>query len=145
MQIPLSGSEPVRLHMVKGVAKRVGVHRENPDKVLILFTGADEQHTVGLLSVQSGQVTRLLYDHQSRDAQRLYRHLQGWARVYGNTTLSVPDQSTPGAADAGERTDVYRKHGDEAPVNLSTCKGANCGQPSLSYDGRQVAFVKAEG
>jgi hypothetical protein len=144
MQIPLSGSEPVQLHMVQGVAKLVGVHRENPDKVLILLTGTDDQHAVGLLSVQSGQVTPLPYDHQSRDAQRLYRHLQGWERVYGNTTLSVQDQSTSGAAGVGERTNAYLKQGDEAPVNLSACKGANCGQPSLSHDGRRVAFVKAE-
>ena len=144
MQIPLSGSEPVRLHTVKGVAKLVGVHQEAPDKVLILLTGPDDQHAVGLLSVQSGQVTPLPYDHQSGDAQRLYRHLQGWERVYGDTTLSIQDQSTPGGADAGEWTDVFLKRGDEASVNLSACKGASCGQPSLSHDGRQIAFVKAE-
>ena len=31
------------------------------------------------------------------------------------------------------------------PQNLSACDGVNCGQPSLSPDGRRIAFVKAGG
>jgi hypothetical protein len=143
VQVPLSGSEPVRLHVIKGVTKFVGVHREDPDKVLILCTGAADRHTVGLLSVQSGRVAPLPFDHQSTDAQRVYR-LQEWEGVYGDITLSVQEQSTPGAADAGARTDVYRRQGNTPPVNLSTCKSANCGQPSLSHDGRRVVYVRAE-
>jgi hypothetical protein len=142
-QLPLSDNAPVRLYTVQGVTKLVGFHREDPDKVLILLTGADQQHAVGLLSITSGQVTPLPYDRQSEDAQRLYRHVQGWERVYGTTILYVQAQSPQGAAGAGEWTDVYRKHGDEAPANISKCDDAHCGQPSLSHDGRQVAFVKA--
>jgi len=41
-----------------------------------------------------------------------------------------------------EWTEVYAKRGDAPPVRLSHCDGAPCVQPSLSPDGKQVAFVR---
>jgi hypothetical protein len=32
----------------------------------------------------------------------------------------------------------------QEPVDVSRCDGTNCGQPSMSADGRLIAFVKAE-
>jgi hypothetical protein len=42
------------------------------------------------------------------------------------------------------RTDVFRNLGNGGPLNLSHCNGVNCGQPSLSENGRLLVFVRAK-
>jgi hypothetical protein len=62
-------------------------------------------------------------------------HLQGWTREYGTTRVE---------------TDLVRGWSNvrlvrqgEDPVDVSQCGDVHCGQPSLSFAGDQVVFVKA--
>ena len=64
-------------------------------------------------------------------------------RVYGDTKVYVRTESKSDMAGSVGWTDVYLKQGNNSPLNVSRCDGVNCGQPSLSNDGRQVVFVKA--
>jgi len=41
-------------------------------------------------------------------------------------------------------SDVYLKVGKQEPVDVSRSDGVNCGQPSLSENGRLLVFVKAK-
>ena len=144
VRISVVGGEPERLLTVPGIIKIVGFHTKDHDKVLMLTQSEADRLMVGLISLQSGQVIPLSYDRQSDIDQRLLSHLQEWERVYDRTAVYVQRETKPGPAGPMEWTDVFLKQGGHEPVNVSQCNEANCGQPSLSHDGRQVVFVKAE-
>jgi len=144
VRIPVSGGEAESLYTIPGSIKLVGFSMADPDKVLILVQGKEDTLPVGLLSLQSGQVLPIPYDKQSPEDQLLLAHLQGWERVYTNTTVYVKRETKMGMAGLKEWTDIYYKRRDNEPVNLSRCDGNHCGQPALSHDGRQVVFVHAQ-
>jgi hypothetical protein len=143
VRIPKTGGEPERLHTLKGVMKIVGFDQADQDKALILLE-EDGGTAVGLLSLASGQTIRLPYDRTSEEDQSLIIHMQEWTRVYGDTTLYVKGETKRRLAGYTEWTDVYLKRGETPPLNLSKCDGVDCGQPSLSPDGGQVVYIRAE-
>ena len=143
IQIPLSGGEPKSLYSLKAVTKIVGVDKGDPDKALILLREAGGSDAAGILALKNGQVTLLSYDRESQDHGGMISHMKDWERVYGDTKVSVRTESKSGMAGTIGWTDVYLKKGTSSPMNVSRCDGVNCGQPSLSHDGRQVVFVKA--
>jgi Tol biopolymer transport system component len=71
--------------------------------------------------------------------------VRGQERTYGDAAVYVKTESKRGLSRTIEWTDVYFRRGSSPPQNLSACDGVNCGQPSLSPDGRRIAFVKAGG
>jgi hypothetical protein len=125
------------------VTKLVGLDREDADKALILLTDQDGRDAAGLLSLKSGQVTLLPYDRESQAHEGMISHMKEWERVYGDAKVYVESESKRVMAGTIGWTDAYLKKGDRPPLNVSRCDGVNCGQPSLSYNGRQVVFVKA--
>jgi hypothetical protein len=143
VQLPLSDGEPKKLYSIKGVTKIVGLDREDADKVLILLQDVEGRDAAGLLSLKSGQVTPLTYDRKSQDHRRMISHMKEWERVYGDAKVYVRSESKRVLSGTIGWTDVYLKKEDSSPLNVSRCDGVNCGQPSLSYNGRQVVFVKA--
>ncbi len=140
--MPTGGGEARPGHALKGASKLVGFSPERPGEVLVVFE-TDGAPWLGFVALASGQVTRLPHDRASREHRSLIAHVMDWERVYGDTTLYVKAESKQGLTGPVEWTDVYLKRRSE-PVNVSRCDGVNCGQPSLSHDGRRVAFVKAQ-
>ena len=65
-------------------------------------------------------------------------------RTYGETTVYTKTETKPGLSRPIEWTDVFLTRGAASPQNVSACDGVNCVQPSLSPDGRSVAFVKLQ-
>jgi Tol biopolymer transport system component len=43
-----------------------------------------------------------------------------------------------------EWTDVYIQQGDGKAKNVSRCDRSNCGQPSLSPDGKTVVYIQSQ-
>lgn len=143
LRVPAFGGQPEKLQSLPGVTKIVGFQREDPDKALMLLEG-EKDNSVGVLSLQSGKLTPIPYGKSGED-RRMLTHLKGWERVYDSTNVYVKTETFQ---DEGgrtrERSDVYVEQSDEAPVNVSRCDGAHCGQPSLSPDGDRVVYVKSE-
>jgi len=141
VEIKVSGliETPIPLFSVSGITKLVGGVKDDSDTILVLQT----DDAVGLLSLETGQVTPLPYDAKSSEARRMINHLRGWSREYGNSRLYVERQTDVGLGGfTTEWTDVIFKEGQKSPENLSHCQGTNCRQPSLSPDGTLVVYVK---
>jgi hypothetical protein len=141
-RIPLAEGEPEALFSLEGLVKLVGFSTVNPENVLIVKETDVGLIGAGLLSL----ITRKVAIHvpKSREERRLLVHLKGWRRVYGDTVLYVKRETKDTMSGAIQWDDVYIKQGGESPANLSRCDGINCGQPSLSSDGRKVVYVKKE-
>lgn len=140
-----SSGEMKKLYSIAGVTKLVAGSTDNPDALLILLTGnAGEHSRVGLLSVSTGKVTPLAFDpHSSADLQ-MVEDLEGWTRSYSDKQIYVQRQTKQALSGTVEWSDVFLKVTGQEPVNVSRCNGENCGQPSLSSDGRLLIFVKSE-
>ena len=133
-----------RLFNLKGVVKLVGLNMDDPDSILILLEHQDGHPALGILSLKIGQVTEISPDGEDQEFRRALAHAQGWERVYGTTKVYVKTEVKNDLAGPLEWSDVYLKHSKTEPKNLSQCDGINCGQPSLSQDGRQVVYIKAQ-
>jgi hypothetical protein len=144
VRIPVYGAEPKELFPVKGVVKLVGFGLEEPDRLLLLKKSADDRLAVGFYSMQSGKFTKMPYDENSPEDREMLNHLKGWKRVYGRNTVSTKSETKKVVGGITKQwTDVYLKQGQQNPLNISKCDGQNCGQPSLSPDGRMVVYIKA--
>ena len=138
--VPLSGGEPEKRATLPGAMKLVGFHKQDKDKLLVLFKGS-RGAAVGILSLKDGKVSPVPYG--SEDISTL-NHLRGWERVYGNTTVREKIEHAQEMGQNQEWTDAYLDRGADSPRNISRCKGTNCGQPSLSFDGDKVVYIKAQ-
>ena len=58
--------------------------------------------------------------------------------------IDVKRQSKRALSGTVEWSDVFLEVGNQTPVDASKCEGVNCGQPSLSENGRQLVFIKAQ-
>ena len=74
----------------------------------------------------------------------MLEHLSAWDRDYGETRVYINQQTKSGMAGTLSWTDVFLKKASNTPINVSNCDGVNCGQPSLSPDGKLLAFVRAD-
>ncbi len=144
MQVPLAGGDGKKLYSVASVTKLVGAGADDPGKILILLQGGPGGHPlVGLLTVSTAAVTLLPYDPASSQQLQIVEGLQGSARTYGDQHVYVEKQTKQAMSGTVEWLDVFHRVGDAKPVDVSQCDGTNCGQPSLSKDGRLLVFVKA--
>lgn len=145
MRIPGTGGEGKRLYSVEGIAKLVGASSEDAATVLILLRSEAGGHPrVGLLRVSTGAVTSVPYDPAASQDLQMVEDLGGWSRTYGDRQIFVQKQSKEALSGTVEWCDVFLRVGSQPPMDISRCDGANCGQPSLSEDGRLLVFVKAE-
>lgn len=127
---------------VPGASKLVGFDSEAPDDLVVLLDAAPGTSPLAVVSVRTAAVTRLPYDG-STDEQRLLGTIRGDVRAYGHLRLYTATETRRGLMRSVEWTDVFLARDSETPVNVSRCDGLDCGQPALSPDGRQVAFVRA--
>ena len=145
VQIASVGGHSRKLYSVDGIMKLVGTSSADTGTILILLRGeAGGRPRVGLLSVTTGAVTPLAYDPASSQDLQVVEELEGSSRTYGDRHIYVKRQSKQALSGRVEWSDVFLQVGSQPPVNASHCDGQNCGQPSLSADGRLLVFVKAE-
>ncbi len=142
VRVPRAGGSAVKVQDAAGVSKLVGFDRSAPDEIVVLLDDATGS-PLGALSLRSGKITRLPYDPRSNEEQRALTEVRGQVRVYGATTLYIKTETKQGLSRPVEWTDVYVQSGGP-PRNISACDGVSCGEPTLSPDGRVVAFIKAQ-
>jgi hypothetical protein len=145
MQVSSGGGEGKKLYSVDGITKLVGSGPDEPGNVLILLRGESGGHPrVALLTVSTGAVTVIPYDPSSSEDLQMVENLQGWSRTYGDKYIYVKRQSKQALSGTVEWSDVFLKVGNQEALDVSQCDGAQCGQPSLSENGRLLVFVKAK-
>jgi Tol biopolymer transport system component len=145
MQVSSAGGEGKKLCSVDAIIKLVGSGSEDPGKVLILLRGEAGGHPrVALLTVNTGAVTVVPYDPASSQDLQMVENLQGWSRTYGDQHVYVKRQAKQALSGTVEWSDAFLKVGNQEEVDVSRCDGAQCGQPSLSENGRLLVFVKAK-
>jgi hypothetical protein len=127
-----------------GAIKLVGFDAQNPDDLVVLLDAPAGQSPMAVASLKSKTVSPLPYDPKSADERAVLAQVRAQDRVYGNATVYTKTESKQGMSRKLEWTDVYLQRGSTPPQNVSKCDGVNCGQPSLSPDGRSIAFVKSK-
>jgi hypothetical protein len=130
-------------HKISGVEKLVGFDREDPDKLLVM-TDKDTA-PLALLSLKTGNLTPLPYDPKSKEHRRMLSHVKGEERVYGAARVYVKTERKQTMEGELEWNEVYLQQGEAMPRNISNGDGVNCGQPSLSPDGKAVVYIWAGG
>lgn len=140
-QVSLQTGAASKLHEVAGLTKVVGINRDDANKILVLIKRGPTT-APSLLSLATGAIAEISYDANSPNDRKLLNHLKGWERVYGDTMVYPRAQTRESVTGTVEWQDVFLKKDDAAPVNVSRCEGANCGQPSLSGDGSKVVFIR---
>jgi hypothetical protein len=136
--------EVKKLYSIADITKLVGFSLDHPDELLMLRRDSTGQTRVELLILRSGKRIAVEFDPASNDDRSMVEHLQSWDRSYGDKTIYVKRESKSEVFGKIEWTDVYFKDGRRGAVNASRCDGVNCGQPSLSADGRKLVFVMEE-
>ncbi len=145
VQVPVAGGQARKLYSVDGILKLVGNSSADAGTVLILLRGeSDSRPRVGLLTVATGAVTPVPYDPGSSQDLQMLEGIEGWSRSYGDRHIYVKRQSKKALSGTVEWSDVFLEVGNQTPVDASQCEGVNCGQPSLSENGRQLVFIKAQ-
>jgi hypothetical protein len=144
VRVALVDGKVTNLFTVAGVTKLVGFTEDDPDKVLVLSRDSSGVPAVAFLSVTTGKLDPLPYDPSSTDDRRLVEYLSAWNRRYGDTILYTDEQTKAGMAGTLSWADVFLKKGSSEVTDVSNCDGTNCGQPSLSRDGKLVAFVRSD-
>jgi hypothetical protein len=143
VRVPRAGGETKKLYSVDGILKLVGASSEDAETVLILLRGGADGHPrVGLLTVRTGSVTPTPYDAASSRDLQVVEDLEGWSRTYGDRHIYTHRESKQALSGTVEWSDVFLQVDSQRPLDVSQCDGVNCGQPSLSADGRWLVFVK---
>lgn len=140
-QVSLQTGAASKLHEVAGLTKVVGIDRDDANKILVLIKRGSTT-APSLLLLTTGAIAEISYNANSPNDRKLLNHLKGWERVYGDTMVYPRAQTRESVTGTVEWQDVFLKKDDAAPVNVSRCDGANCGQPSLSGDGSKVVFIR---
>lgn len=152
VRIPVSGGTEQTIPNKTGITKLIGVHEDDPNKVLVLMKKGD-QTAIGFLSLSDDRVSEIEYETDSAEGKILFARLAGWDRMYCNTEVYVETQCERNASGGCKRdgnnktktwTDVMVKRSYLSPINVSNCQGELCGQPSLSLDGNTIVYVSRE-
>jgi hypothetical protein len=145
LRFSAGSSQGKRLYPANGITKLVASSSDDADEVLVLQSDGSGGHPrVGSLSISTGKVTQEPYDPTSSQDLQKVENLESWDRVYGEKRIYVKRESKQAMSGLVEWTDVFQRASSGETVNVSQCDGANCGQPSMSSDGRLIVFVKAE-
>jgi hypothetical protein len=143
VRLPQEMGGGVAVHKVPGVRKLVGFDARNPDELVVLLDATGAASPLGVLSLASGRVAPLPYDDTSEEQRHMLARIRSDERHYGTTGVYLTTQSRPGKTRPLRWTDVYIRSASAAGRNISRCDGVSCAQPTVSPDGRSVAFIKA--
>jgi len=142
VRLGAQGGSAIPLAGAPKIVKLVGIDATSPDEVIVLLDAPASP--LGVLSLQSGNVSPLPYDDSSDEQRRMLAQIRAQDRTYGETKVYTKTETKSGLSRPIEWTDVFLTRGAGSPQNVSACDGVNCVQPSLSPDGRSVAFVKLQ-
>jgi hypothetical protein len=134
---------PPILRKIPGVEKLVGFDRNDHEKLLVVLD--KDTAPLALLSLKTGNLTPLPYDPKSKEHRLMLSHVKGQQRVYGIARVYVKKESKKAMEGEREWGEVYLQQGEAMPHNISDGDGVNCGQPSLSPDGKAVVYIRAIG
>lgn len=143
VRVSFAGGKVTTLVSIAGLIKLVGFNMDDPDQVLVVTRDSSGHPGVAFLSVSGGKLIPLPYDPDSSDDRHMVEHLSAWDRTYGGTSVYINQQTKTGMSGTISWTDVFLKKGSGAPIDVSKCDGVNCGQPSLSPDGKLVVYVRS--
>jgi Tol biopolymer transport system component len=143
MRIAILGNGQEKLYSIPGLTKLIGSSLDDRSEVLVLQHDAHGHVIPAQLSVTTGATAALPYDPQSPRDRQMLEHLLDWQRAYGDTILYVKRESVETLSGTVDVSNVFLKTAGHDPQNVSHCETANCGQPSLSSDGKHVLFIKA--
>jgi hypothetical protein len=143
VRVSLEGGKQKELFIVDRVRKLVGFDRDEPDEVIALVTAEGQRLSPATISLTSGHVSEIPFDPGSAEDLALLKFLRGSERAYGSKHVFVASTTTEDVGGTREWTDVYLRDSGAQAINISHCDKVNCGQPSLSADGRTVVFIKA--
>jgi hypothetical protein len=146
VELPFDGGAEKKRYTINGVVKLVGASQDGT-QVLYLSRDREGQLTVWLLALGDGQETKLAYNPEYEEDKTLVARLSGWERVYdgGKITLYTQLESKEASDGKLEWREVYLKRDSQRVEPITRCDGVNCGNPTLSQNGRYVAFIKASG
>jgi hypothetical protein len=136
--------EPKRLYSIEGITKLVSFGISDPDQVLVLKESDAGQVSVNVLALGTGKLWPMVYDSGSKEDEQMLESLQASERTYGGKTVYVKHISKDAMSGRVEWSDVFIKPLGQDPKNVSRCDGVDCGQPSVSADGRRIAFIMGE-
>lgn len=143
VRISSPGGEAKKLYAIDGALKLVASTPEDPQIALVLLrTAASDRPRVGLMNIASGELTDLSYDPNSTEDLQTIEDLENWSRTYGTKRVFVKQQSKQDLSGTVEWSDVFVQAGSQPPADASHCDGDNCGQPSLSADGKLLVYIK---
>ena len=142
VRINLADGRTLQQKRMIGVTKLVGFDSSDRDSLIALLD--NPAAPIAVVSMQTGRITSLPYDAASADDRRMLAQVRADERLYGDISVYTKAETKRGLARDIEWLDVYVKRGAAAPKNVSACDGINCVEPTLSTDGRRVAFVKAD-
>jgi hypothetical protein len=143
VRISSAGDKPAKLYSIAGITKLVGFSLAGPAEALALTEDEAGHVSPARLSVSTGAITPLPYDPQSSRDRQMLEHLEDWQRSYGDTVVYVKRESRQALSGTVEVVNIFLKYPGRDPQNVSGCDLENCGQPSLSPDGKRVLFIKA--
>lgn len=144
VQISIARGDVKKLYSVSNIVKIVGAGPNDSRKVLILLRSDGSSHPrVGFMEVETGLITNLPYDPSLSQDLQMVESLEGWSRTYGDKRVFVKRQTKEALSGTVEWSDAFLVSSGQQSLDVSRCDGANCGQPSLSPNGRQVVYIKS--
>jgi hypothetical protein len=130
------------------MVKLVGAD-SSKDNVLVIVEDSNGLHRLGTLSLSSGQISIPEFE------QKPVPQVQGLTEEALALSIAASSEREQGALKVSVETikepepwtDVWLSIKKSSPLperrNLSFCNKAKCGQPSISIEGRYVAYIKS--
>ncbi len=136
IKVSLKGETQQTYSPIAGVVKIIGYSLDDKDKILVLKANPDKHLLLGFFSLANNRIAEEIQLDEKNDRDRTIKeYLEGGTRIYSDTTLYVETD--------GEKSDVFLARPDRSPEQITQCS-VQCGQPSLSPEGRYVVYIKAE-
>lgn len=137
-QFSLSDPTPKLLFQIPGIIKIIGFDQTDKNCFLILL----QDNTLELVSLTTGLRENMTYP-PGEQSEKFLAHIKSWTRDYGDNRVSIKTRRKSTLRGKRSYDNVYFQEGDYAR-NISQCKKSSCNQPSLSYDGTRVVFIKSD-
>jgi len=137
IEVSLADAVQKPLFQIPGIIKIIGFDQSDDNHVLILLN--DNQ--LELVSMDTGSREKITYP-AGDEAELFLSHIKSWDRVYGDTRVYVKTRRKRMILGQRSFSNVYYQY-NQQPIDLSQCKKRSCSQPSLSYDGNSVVFIKS--
>jgi len=142
VRVPTGGGASSHVMGLPKAAKLIGFGRD-VDELLVLLDDASQP--IAEISLAAKATKVVPGDVRTDSAVAVLDDIRGQDRTYGETSLLVRPQRRRGSNEAIEWTEIFVQRDHDAPHQITSCDGRNCGQPVLSSTGRRVAYVREEG